>query len=188
MSAKFGDRPCNILPFDSVYRPRTKEAAEPMTAVGATVSRALFDDRFAGARDRLIRICTSLVGADAAEDVVHDTYVVARRQLGRLRDPAALDAWLNRIAVTKCYDHHRSRRPAIRLTREPISPARHSDPALREMVERLPPRERTVVVLSYGYGFQLDEIGDLLGLSHTNVRSIIARTRHRLLREWMEAE
>jgi RNA polymerase sigma factor (sigma-70 family) len=58
--------------------------------------------------------------------------------------------------------------------------------ALRELVERLPPRQRTVLVLFYAYGYGLDEIAELLSLSHTNVRSIIARTRRRLLAEWQE--
>jgi RNA polymerase sigma factor (sigma-70 family) len=159
-----------------------------MAAVAATVEPIAFDDSFERARERLVRICTSLVGADAAEDVVHDTYLVARRRLRQLRDPDALDAWLNRIAVTKCYDHHRSRRPASTLHSSLGDVARQSDPALREMIERLPPRQRTVLVLFYGYGFRLDEIGDILGLSHTNVKSIIARARQRLLREWMEAD
>ena len=31
-----------------------------------------YDARFALVRDRLIRICAGFVGADAAEDIVHD--------------------------------------------------------------------------------------------------------------------
>jgi RNA polymerase sigma factor (sigma-70 family) len=52
----------------------------------------------------------------------------------------------------------------------------------------LPPRERTVLVLHYGHGYQLDEIATLLDLTHTNVRSIIARTRKRLFHAWRMAE
>jgi RNA polymerase sigma-70 factor (ECF subfamily) len=147
-----------------------------------------FDVRFAAVRRRLLRICASLVGAEA-EDVVQDTYLAARDRFRNLRDPVAFDAWVIRIAVNRCMDRHRrgSRLEALGL-RERSSSASQRDVGLRELIERLPPRERTTVVLHYGYGYRLDEIGRLLDLSHTNVRTIIARARQRLLRAWREAE
>ncbi|MGH2456404.1 MAG: RNA polymerase sigma factor, partial [Candidatus Limnocylindria bacterium] len=51
---------------------------------------------------------------------------------------------------------------------------------LRELVERLPPRERTLVVLHYGHGYRLDEIARMTGLSAVNVRTIVFRARRRL--------
>ena len=69
---------------------------------------------------------------------------------------------------------------------DPIVPS--TDLGLRGLVEDLPPRERAVIVLHYGYGYSLLEVADLLGLSHTNVRSIAARTRRRLLQRWKEAD
>lgn len=156
--------------------------------MGAEPPTIPFEERFEAARGRLLRICMSLVGPDAAEDVVHDTYLLARRRQRQLRDPSAYDAWLNRIAVNRCYDHHRSSRRSSRLAFEVAQSTPPSDLALRDMIEQLPPRQRTVLVLHYGYGFRLDEIGDILGLTHTNVRTIIARARERLLRAWQEAE
>ena len=61
------------------------------------------DSAFASARPRLLRIATSLVGADAAEDVVQDTYLTARARISQLRDPAALEAWLARICVHRSF-------------------------------------------------------------------------------------
>jgi DNA-directed RNA polymerase specialized sigma24 family protein len=63
-----------------------------------------------------------------------------------------------------------------------------SDIGLRELVEGLPPRDRTVLVLHYGHGYGLEEIATLLDLTHTNVRTIIARTRKRLFAAWRRAE
>jgi RNA polymerase sigma-70 factor, ECF subfamily len=146
------------------------------------------DERFELARPRLVRLCASLVGEEQAEDVVQETYLVARRGVGQLHNPEAIEAWLKRISVNLCYDLHRRRRRLVerlpRLVRENEVVGRNL--ALREMVERLPPRQRTVIVLFYAYGYGLDEIAELLSLSHTNVRSIIARTRRRLLAEWLE--
>ena len=62
------------------------------------------------------------------------------------------------------------------------------DAALIELVERLAPADRTIVVLHYGHGYALDEIARLLDLNYATVRSRIARARIRLFREWTEEE
>lgn len=148
-----------------------------------------FDARFAVVRTRLLAICAPLVGSHEAQDVVHDTYLAGRSRYARLRDPDAFGAWLIRIAINRCMDRHR--RGARVLPLGPIHQTqlvRDRDLGLRELIERLPPRERTILVLHYGHGYRLQEIGQLLALSHTNVRTIIARARQRLLRAIREAE
>ena len=57
------------------------------------------------------------------------------------------------------------------------------DAALVELVERLPPRERACVVLRYGHGYSMSEIGRLLGIGSINTRTILFRARRRLRRE-----
>lgn len=44
------------------------------------------DRRFAEARPTLVRLAASLIGADDADDVVHDVYLVAQRRIGQLHD------------------------------------------------------------------------------------------------------
>jgi RNA polymerase sigma-70 factor (ECF subfamily) len=150
------------------------------------VDDASFETRFVSVRPRLVGLCTSLVGADDAQDVVHDTYLVARRQISQLRDPSALETWLARIAVNLCYSQHRRRRRVVVAEIAETGTAPTRDLALRELIERLPARERTIVVLHYGHGYRLEEIAEMLSLTYTNVRSIIARTRKRLFRQWSE--
>jgi RNA polymerase sigma factor (sigma-70 family) len=165
------------------------DVIEASTVTDETDARVDFDARFALARERLLRITASLVGPDEAEDVVQDTYVLGRRRFGQLRDASAFEPWLTRIAVNLCFSRHR-RGAQLRRLLPALLPIRraHSDVGLRELVEALPPRERTVLVLHYGHGYQLDEIATLLDLTHTNVRSIIARTRRRLFAAWRRAE
>lgn len=148
-----------------------------------------YDERFALARDRLLRIAVSLVGESEAEDVVHDTYLLGRRRFAQLRDASAIEPWLTRIAINLCFTHHRRRRRLRDFL--PLLPSRQAPPrdvALRELVEALPPRERTVLVLHYGHGYRLEEIAAVLDLTHTNVRTIISRTRRRLYAAWRRAE
>jgi DNA-directed RNA polymerase specialized sigma24 family protein len=59
----------------------------------------VYDARFAMGRDRLIRICAGLVGADAAEDVVHDAFLRGRGRFHQLREDDLFEAWITRIAI-----------------------------------------------------------------------------------------
>ena len=77
--------------------------------------------------------------------------------------------------------------------RSPTSPAfctKHpaSDPALRDLIERLPLRERAILVLHYGHGYTLEEIAGTLSLSYANVRTLLSRTRRRMYRDWKETD
>ena len=121
------------------------------------VSLDVYDMRFAMVRDRLVAICRGLVGADAAEDVVHDTFLRGRRAFHQLRDEELFEAWITRIAVRVCLDLRRANRRFTEVVRAWWRSERHEpqrDVGLRELIERLPPRERTLVVLHYGYGYE----------------------------------
>jgi RNA polymerase sigma-70 factor (ECF subfamily) len=142
-----------------------------------------YDARFAMGRDRLIRICSGLVGIDAAEDVVHDAFLRGRRRFHQLRDDDLFEAWITRIAINLCLDLRRANRRFSDVVRAWWRPERQEplpDLGLRQLIEALPPRERTIVVLHYGYGYRMEEIAGMTGLSSVNVRTIVFRARRRL--------
>jgi len=159
----------------------------------ARVDRPGLDERFEAVRPRLVRTAAALVGLDAAEDVVHDTYLVARGHLRQLRDPDALEAWLVQICVRRCFRLSRRGRHLERLLGSLPHPAAAGETAapwleLRELLEAMRPRERAVLVLHHGYGHTLVEVASLLGISHDNARAIASRGRRALLRLWLEAD
>lgn len=168
------------------------EAIEPALRTDTGRSNVDLDSAFASARPRLLRIASSLVGPDSAEDIVHDTYLTARARVAQLRDPAALEAWLARICVHRSFRiKRRGRRLQELLAVVPF--ARTTPPTsgrveLHELVAALPPRDRAVVVLQHGYGYTLAEVAELVGISHANARKVSSRTRARLLQQWREAE
>src|SRR5262245_26389776 len=161
-----------------------------VTAAAVTVGLdvAAFDDAFEDLRPRLLALARSLVDPQTAEDAVQATYLLGRDALGQLRDPAALEAWLKRICVTRCYRIHRRRRVLDRVLARlaPAQPAR--DARLRDLVEQLPQRQRVVVVLHYGHGYTLAEISELIDEGYDNVRTIASRARRKLLEAWLESE
>ena len=147
-----------------------------------------FDARFERARPRVLAVARSILGAEGADDIVQDTYLTARSRIDQLRDPSALDRWLARIAENLCYQALRRSavvgRHASRLADAPPM----SDPALRDLIERLPARERAIVVLHYAHGYTLEEVARILSLSYPNVRTLLSRTRRRMYRDWEEAD
>ena len=153
-----------------------------------TLSVDDFDARFERARPRVLAVARSILGAQQAEDIVHDTYLAARPRIEQLRDVAALDRWLARIAENLCYQA--LRRTAIQDRHSPrlAHDAPASDPALRDLIERLPLRERAILVLHYGHGYTLEEVAGILSLSYANVRTLLSRTRRRMYRDWKEAD
>jgi RNA polymerase sigma-70 factor, ECF subfamily len=168
-------------------------AAEGMVAEAqARRDRAgtAFDERFLLVRQRLVHLCTGLVGADEAEDVVQEVYLRTRSRTSQLRDPGSFDAWVARAAVNLCYNRHRARGRLVARLARLVRAGTTSDPdvGLRELVERLPTRERIVVVLHYGHGYRLDEIAELVGVTSGNARTILFRARRRLADQLVESD
>ncbi len=160
-------------------------------SIPAPSSRPHLDARFTALRPRLLAVARGLVGTEAADDVVQEAYLNATRAISQLRDQKAIEAWLTRIIISVAYNHHRrlrAWRERLPLLAADASKQPGQDAGLRELVELLPARERTVLVLHYGYGYALDEIAALVGISHTNARTIIHRARRRLATAWELSE
>jgi RNA polymerase sigma-70 factor (ECF subfamily) len=125
-----------------------------------------------------------------AEDAVHDTFVIALRRIGDLRDPAAARAWLLAVLGNVC------RAQLRRATPEPMAdlPEPAGDMpveaaidrlALRDWVwaalDRLSPELRLAVVLRYFSGASAyDAIADLCGVPVGTVRSRLNAARNQL--------
>src|SRR5436190_5145318 len=70
-------------------------------ALAVSRSETLSDERVAARALQVARrTALGVLGdAEAAADIAQDVAITAVRRAGSLRDPAALDAWLHRIAV-----------------------------------------------------------------------------------------
>jgi RNA polymerase sigma-70 factor (ECF subfamily) len=125
----------------------------------------------------LYRAAVALVGADDAGDLAQEALVAAWRELPRLRDPARFRAWLHRILVNRSRNHLRAQRRRPQLTldvlaRDPSGPS-PSDPAifLSAAVAELPTPQRLAVSLHYFGGLSLREVGAVLGVPESTVKS-----------------
>ncbi len=140
-----------------------------------------FDEQFAAARPRLVSISEGLVGS-AAEDVVQEAYIRGRSRFHQLRNRDAFVAWITRITINLCFNHQRRGRwlQSRFSDEDPIDTSSSRDVGLRELIEELPTRERTLIVLHYGHGYTIAEIADVLGIPSGTARSILHRARIKL--------
>jgi RNA polymerase sigma-70 factor, ECF subfamily len=148
-------------------------------------------------RARLHAIAVSVVGhGPAAEDAVQETFLIALRRIGELRDPCAARAWLAAILVNVCRGE--LRRPSARVEAEvselpgPDTAARAiDDGALRDWVwtalERLSEPLRLAVMLRYFTGASSYEaIAELCGVPVGTVRSRLSAAKAKLAEELLE--
>ena len=160
------------------------------------VERAIAGDEVAFARivadhhDDMARIAYLVCGdLDIAEEAEQSAWALAYRRLKDLRDPDRLRPWLMSIAANEARQIARSRRR--RTVREvavvDVSRPPDADSAaaidLANALERLDPRDRTIVGLRFIGGFDSAEIGGVLGMSASAVRVRLHRALDRLRKD-----
>jgi RNA polymerase sigma-70 factor, ECF subfamily len=150
-------------------------------------------------RSRLHAIAVSILGhGPQAEDAVQDTFVIALRRIGELRDPEAARAWLATIAVNVCRGQLRTSAARVAGGVEPWDPpgpdtaqVAIDQGALRDWVwtalERLSEPLRLAVTLRYFTGASSYEaIADLCGVPVGTVRSRLSAAKAKLAEELLE--
>ena len=134
-----------------------------------------------------------------AEEITQDTFLRAYEKLGTLRDPNRFSSWLYMIATRRFLTWLGEKRVPMQSL-EAMSEAevealfyaqymaeqteKLATEKQREVVEyllqKLPARERTAVVLHYLSEMTCEEIGDFLEVSPNTVKSQLHRARKRL--------
>ena len=134
-----------------------------------------------------------------AEEITQDTFLQAYEKLSTLKNPNQFAGWLYVIANRLCVDWIRKRKPALQLLgdssvktidkltyeryvleqRETEATERRHE-IVRQLLEKLPESERTVVTLYYLGEMTAKEIGKFLGVSVNTISSRLQRARARL--------
>ncbi len=139
----------------------------------------------------LVRVAYVVTGDQAlAEEAAEAAWWAAWRKLRNLREPASVRGWLVAVAAnearTLAKRRHQRRLVELRVPlRESLSdPVGEIDRLdLANALARLDPRDRTLVALRYEADLESDEIGPLVHLSASGVRSRLARTLRRLRKD-----
>lgn len=145
----------------------------------------------------LFRLALSLSRKRAdAEDICQETFIGAFRGIGKFNGTASIKTWLTRILLrnaSKTWKKNRRRNyvssevmgehgSGERHHREPQAKTTTADIAidLVDMIARLGPDHREIVVLRERHGMSYDEIAQLLDIPRGTVESRLYRARAEL--------
>ncbi len=145
------------------------------------------------ARGELIELVTPQVrrwcgpiALDEGADATQETLIVVLRRLPQLRDPQALFGWVRTIAIREAVRiaerRARSRPAELSDLPEPGDPQLLVD--IREVLNRLSPQHRAILMLRDMDGLDEQHAADLLAVPVGTVKSRLARARRSFRKEW----
>jgi RNA polymerase sigma-70 factor (ECF subfamily) len=133
---------------------------------------------------------------ERAQDAVQQAFLLAWRELPRLRDIERFEVWLHRLVVNACYEEFRRyRRWSTNVRALPADGPSGADTtvsvddrdALERAFRRLSPEHRAVVVLHHHAGYPLASIAEVAGVPLGTVKSRLHYAT-RILREALAAD
>ncbi|MEV4014363.1 RNA polymerase sigma factor [Nonomuraea angiospora] len=129
------------------------------------------------------RICGP-IALDNGPDAVQEALISIFRHLGSLRDPQALHGWARAIAVREAVRIARRRPHTMELAELPSRQDVENAVDIRDVLERLSPEHRAVLVLRDLEGLPEEEAARLLHVPEGTVKSRLHRARRSFRRAW----
>lgn len=156
-----------------------------------------FQEIYDDLEPRIRRYLRRLVGAGEAEDLTQEVFAKVGQALPDFRGDSKVSTWVYRIATNTAFDRLRSPgfRPAGQVPLQigklgTVAPSiedklvrQEMNECIRGYVDGLPPRYRSVVLLSEDEGLSNAEIAEALGVSLDTVKIRLHRARARLRKE-----
>jgi RNA polymerase sigma factor (sigma-70 family) len=166
---------------------------EYLVSLSQAGSREAFEQLVRRWTPRLMRYAARHLGhAEAARDVVQDTWMAAIGALRRLEDTALFQTWIYRIATYKCADAirllERQRRlkagaatdVAIAASTPSVANPSTGSLDVATGLRLLPKEQRTVIHLFYGEDLSIGEIAAVLEIPAGTVKSRLHHARESL--------
>lgn len=119
-------------------------------------------------------------------DAMQETVLKAYRSISSLREPNYFRTWMFRILINECNTLLRGRKRTVAVSDFPIaaSPANDYDRVdLRDAVDRLDEKQRTVVILHYFEDLSVAQTAQTLELTESAVKTRLMRARAALMQK-----
>jgi RNA polymerase sigma-70 factor (ECF subfamily) len=131
------------------------------------------------------RICAA-IALDRGADAMQESLVIVLRNLPTLREPAALKAWVRRIAVRQALRQVGHDREVLVADVPDVPRITDVDTALdvRATLESLTPPQRALLVLRDLEDLSEREAAEALGVELGTVKSGLHRARHAFRERW----
>ncbi|WP_420481832.1 RNA polymerase sigma factor SigW [Cohnella zeiphila] len=149
-------------------------------------------------KDKLYHLAYRMMNnRQEAEDVVQESFLRVYKHLDRYDENQKFSTWIYRIATNLCIDRLRKRRPVYSLDAETdhegldgyaMLPSDERTPEsevilsetqrlIRDAIETLPVKYKSVMILRYLQDLSLQEISDVLDLPVTTIKTRVHRGR-----------
>ncbi|MBC8081323.1 MAG: RNA polymerase sigma factor SigW [Gorillibacterium sp.] len=160
-------------------------------------------------KDKMFHLGYRMLGSPhEAEDVVQETFLRVYTNLDRYDEFQKFSTWIYRIATNLCIDRLRKRKASYSLDAEmpdgegadwySLLPSQQATPeeqtmltetqeSIRKAINTLPEKYKSVVILRYLQDMSLQEIGDVLDMPVTTVKTRVHRGRE-FLRKKLQSE
>ncbi len=142
----------------------------------------------------------------AVDEIMQEVSMALIRQKSPLKDPSKIAPWLYQVAVRQSlmfrrrhgrrrnmearYANHVETTPRQQSTPNPLDwlIANERRELIRDAIQKLPPKEREILLLKYTQDWTYQQIADHLGVSASAVESRLHRARKNLRREMVALE
>lgn len=145
-----------------------------------------FAARVTAMQQSLYRVAASYLRGEADRlDAVCEAVARAWEKRGTLRDERLFATWLTRILIRECVNIQRRQRRTVPVEALPEQAQEDESDAvrsLREAIETLPQRQRTMVVLHYMEDYDVREVARIMGTTRGAVCAGLSRAREALRR------
>jgi RNA polymerase sigma factor (sigma-70 family) len=167
---------------------RVVEHSERMSALFRGAGIAAFDGLYRRHAATVYRYAFAVLGNHAdAEDVTQQTFLNAYRSLAQGTKPRKAENWLLTIAHNEVRSHFRSVRSKpreVELDDQLAQPAgERADPSVADVLralQRIPPAQRSAIVMREFEGRSYAEIAQILNVTPSALEALIFRARRSL--------
>lgn len=137
-----------------------------------------------------------------AQDALQETYILALKNLVKLKDPTLVISWLNQINFRVCYNLHKKQKlynsemvidndAVLEGSLDAEGLSYHDSPEeavikvdskdyLMNQILNLPFTESQVILMKYYQNLKLNDIAQLMDISRSSVKRYLASGRERL--------
>lgn len=162
-----------------------------------------FNYIFDAYKNEALRTAYLITGNHASsEDIVQETFLLCYRNIRKLKDPAQFKSWLFRI-LTRTAWRNCSKEKKIIPEEDILTVADKAEPmdssfeqymqketakVLQQAINKLDPKQRTVVILYYYNELSIQEIASIVGCFSGTVKSRLHTARNNLKNSLLETE
>ncbi|NLP37898.1 MAG: sigma-70 family RNA polymerase sigma factor [Firmicutes bacterium] len=161
---------------------------------------------------KVYTLCYRMTGnKEDAADLAQESFLKAFRALPSFQGQSSFSTWLFRIVTNTCLDERRKRqrKPHIYSLDNPLSTAdgeiqlefadegpgplqitleQELQKEIQELLHRLPPKQRAIIIMRDLQGFSYEEMAEALEISLGTVKSRLSRARSRLRELYLQRE